>query len=209
MAVKDRVKELRRVKASEILSNPKNWRGHSEAQSGAMAGMLEEVGFASALICYEPEDGVLQLIDGHLRRDISEDELVPVLVLDVTEDEADKLLATFDPIGAMAELDRQKLAELLDGIEGGDWVPQADDLAQLLADMGEQAGVFAVDEVDMPELADGDKPDFVQITFHLHNDQAETVKAAMAKAKEAGPFDESLNTNSNGNAIARIAESYL
>jgi hypothetical protein len=30
------------------------------------------------------------------------DQPIPVLVLDVTAEEADKLLATFDPIGAMA-----------------------------------------------------------------------------------------------------------
>jgi len=38
---------------------------------------------------------------------------VPVLVLDVTEDEADKILLTFDPISAMAQADKAQLEALL------------------------------------------------------------------------------------------------
>ena len=41
------------------------------------------------------------------------DELAPVLVLDVTEEEADKLLATLDPLAGMAETDVVRLRELL------------------------------------------------------------------------------------------------
>ena len=37
------------------------------------------------------EDGALQLIDGHLRRETTPDMEAPVLFLDVTEDEADML----------------------------------------------------------------------------------------------------------------------
>jgi hypothetical protein len=40
----------------------------------------------------ELPDGRLQLIDGHLRAETTLDDVVPVLVLDVIEEEADKLL---------------------------------------------------------------------------------------------------------------------
>lgn len=66
---------------------------------------------------------------------------------------------------------------------------------------------FDVDEIDPPSLADGDREPFQQMTFTLHDDQAEAVKAAMEKAKAAGPFN-GPNENSNGNALARIAEAY-
>src|SRR5208282_5842706 len=33
MEIKDRVKELRRVRASELVPNPKNWRTHPTAQA--------------------------------------------------------------------------------------------------------------------------------------------------------------------------------
>ena len=51
-------------------------------------------------------DGRLMLIDGHLRAETTPDQLVPVLVLDVDENESNKLLATLDPLAAMAETDK-------------------------------------------------------------------------------------------------------
>jgi hypothetical protein len=52
------------------------------------------------LLARELPDGRLQLIDGHLRSDITPDMDVPVLILDITEAEADKLLATLDPLAS-------------------------------------------------------------------------------------------------------------
>ena len=43
------------------------------------------------------------LIDGHLRAETTLRASVPVLVLDVNEEEADKILATAHPLAAMAE----------------------------------------------------------------------------------------------------------
>ena len=113
MQVRDRVKELRRVKASELHPNPRNWRMHPQRQQDALRGVLAEIGYADALLVREREDGRLELIDGHLRAETTPEQLVPVLVLDVTADEAAKILATHDPLTALAETDAQKLDELL------------------------------------------------------------------------------------------------
>jgi hypothetical protein len=113
MGFRDRIKSLRRVKASELLANPKNWRNHPEKQRNALQGVLEEVGFADALLARELADGRLMLIDGHLRAEVAPDEKVPVLILDVTEEEADKLLVSIDPLAEMAETSQEKLRELL------------------------------------------------------------------------------------------------
>ena len=111
MVMRDRVKELRRVPASELRANPKHWRTHPPAQEAALKGVLAEIGFADAMIARETEDG-LELIDGHLRREVMGDQEVPVLVLDVTEEEADKLLLTYDPLAAMAHADLDNLLAL-------------------------------------------------------------------------------------------------
>ena len=66
MQIRDRIKELRRVRASELLPNPKNWRTHPVAQQDALRGVLAEVGYADALIARETPEG-LMLVDGHLR----------------------------------------------------------------------------------------------------------------------------------------------
>jgi len=112
MQIKDRIKELRRVKASELLPNPKNWRTHSETQRNALRGVLADVGYADALLARETDDG-LMLVDGHLRAEVTPDSDVPVLVLDIDEAEADLMLATLDPLAAMAGRDEERLSELL------------------------------------------------------------------------------------------------
>ena len=114
MEIRDRIKELRRVRASELLPNPKNWRRHPKEQAAALRALLNEIGYADALLARELPDGRLMLIDGHLRADTTKQAIVPVLVLDdVTEEEADKILATLDPLAAMARTDEERMQELL------------------------------------------------------------------------------------------------
>lgn len=116
MSFRDRVKELRRVKASELIPNEKNWRIHSQYQSDILQGILTEVGYAGAVLAYETPEG-LKLIDGHLRVETTPDQEIPVLVLDVNDSEADKLLAVYDPISERASKDGEKLKELLGEID--------------------------------------------------------------------------------------------
>jgi DNA modification methylase len=111
--IRDRIKELRRVRAKDLIRNPKNWRRHPKTQKDALYGLLTEIGCADALIVRELADGRMMIIDGHLRAETTPDALVPVLVLDVTEEEADKLLFTLDPLAAMAESDSERIKALL------------------------------------------------------------------------------------------------
>ncbi|MEQ8838299.1 MAG: hypothetical protein RID07_15950, partial [Lacipirellulaceae bacterium] len=103
----DRIKELRRVPASSLRANPKNWRTHPTAQQNAMRGVLAEIGYAGALLVRELEEGTLELIDGHLRAETTPEAMVPVLVLDVNSEEAEKILLTHDPLAAMAGTDKE------------------------------------------------------------------------------------------------------
>lgn len=117
MKIRDRVKELRRVKAGDLRPHPKNWRTHPPAQRDALCGVLAEIGYAAALLARELPDGSLQLIDGHLRAEVTPDMEVPVLVVDLDEAEAAKLLALHDPLAGMAEMNQEVLADLLSGVE--------------------------------------------------------------------------------------------
>src|SRR3970040_1707564 len=118
MNIRGRIKELRRVRAGDLRPHPKNWRTHPEDQQNALRGILAEVGFVDALMVRELPDGSLQIVDGALRgADTPEDALVRVLFVDLDDKEAEKVLATFDPLGAMAEPDEAQLTALLKGIE--------------------------------------------------------------------------------------------
>ena len=146
MKIRDRIRELRRVPASELRPNPKNWRTHPEAQANALKGLLAEVGIADAVLARELEDGTLMLLDGHLRAETLGDEIVPVLVLDVDEAEGDKVLATLDPLAAMAEADKTKLDEILRQIDTG-----SPDVQQLLADLADEAGLYQDEDKEVVE----------------------------------------------------------
>ena len=202
--IRDRIKELRRVKASELFPSEKNWRTHPQSQVDALSGVLDEIGYADALLARELPDGTLCLIDGHCRKEITPDETVPVLILDLDEHEADKLMTVLDPLAGMAEANPDALGRLICELE-----TDSDALRNMLAGLAADNGQFDADEVDMPELPSGDREPFQQMTFTLADEQAEDVKRAMAAAKKAGPFEGSPNENSNGNALARIVEHYL
>jgi len=101
--IRDRIKELRRVRAGDLVPHPENWRVHPSSQAAALRGVLNHVGYASALIARELPDGTLQLIDGHLRAEIAPDAIVPVLIVDLDDQEARYVLVTHDPLAAMAE----------------------------------------------------------------------------------------------------------
>jgi DNA modification methylase len=115
--IRDRIRELRRVPAKKLLPNPRNWRRHPQAQVAALRGLLDEIGYADALLARELPDGRLMLIDGHLRKETTPDQEVPVLVLDVSEAEANKLLLTLDPLASMAESDGERIKALLQTVQ--------------------------------------------------------------------------------------------
>lgn len=153
MNIRDRVKEFRRVPASELRPNPKNWRTHPKAQQDALRGLLAEVGFAGAELCRELPDGSLMLIDGHCRAEIMGANEVPCLILDVSESEADKLLATFDPIGAMAGADRDRLDSLLREVQ-----TESQDVAKMLEELGKKAGCDWAKE-QQPTITEDEVPE--------------------------------------------------
>lgn len=117
MEIKNRVIALEHVKGSDIRPHPKNPRMHPDGQIKALAGILDQVGISGALIAYRAGDNVLTLIDGHCRGEHWQDVEWPVLVLDVTDAEADLILATHDPITGMAHVDEAKMQRLLDSVE--------------------------------------------------------------------------------------------
>jgi hypothetical protein len=112
--IRDRIQDFRRVPARELLDHHGNPRRHPQAQRDALRGVLEQVGIAAALVAYYSarNGGQLTLIDGHLRRQ-DYDLDWPTLILDVSDEEADLLLATHDALAAQAEYDKPKLDALL------------------------------------------------------------------------------------------------
>ena len=204
---RNRIKALEYVDAADLTAHPGNWREHPQAQAEAMRGVLAEVGIAGALLAYrsERQGGALVVIDGHLRKDAAP-QAWPVLILDVDDAEADYLLSTIDPLSAMATADAGALDALLSSVQSGEAAVQA-----MLAELAARSSIPTGDDWEnaFGGLPDENRAPFQQMTFTLHDEQAEQVKAAIAAAKALGPFVDSPNENSNGNALARIAETFI
>lgn len=130
MKIRDRVKKLVRVKASKLRPSPWNWRIHPDRQREVMQGILGEIGIAGAVLARELGDGTYALIDGHLRREELGEHKVPVLVVDLDEEEAKKLLACYDPVSQLAEKDAKMLGKLLKEVD-----TSSESLAGLFSDL--------------------------------------------------------------------------
>ncbi|MCG8451238.1 MAG: hypothetical protein MI725_16850 [Pirellulales bacterium] len=150
MQIRDRIKELRRVRARDLAPNPKNWRTHPDAQRDALRGVLAEIGYADALLARELPDGRLELVDGHLRAETTPDALVPVLVLDIDEQEALKILLTHDPIAELAEADGRQMQELIATCSFEH--PQVTEMLEKLQQDVARASDSFTDPADRPEL---------------------------------------------------------
>jgi DNA modification methylase len=138
--IRNRIVEFRTVLGKELIPNPRNYRVHSKPQRDALNAVLHEIGNAAALSAIELPDKRLMLLDGHLRATIMPDQEVIVAILDVNEEEGNKLLLTFDPIGAMATADGQKLDELMATVRMEDPA-----ILALLDDMRAQEGLLFQD----------------------------------------------------------------
>ena len=101
------------VDPETLLANPHNWRIHPKKQKESLHAVLGDIGWGSGIIVNQRTGFV---VDGHLRVSLAlqeEEELIPVQFVDLSEEEEKTILATLDPIGALAVVDKEKLTALL------------------------------------------------------------------------------------------------
>ena len=190
----------------QLLANPGNWRTHPLSQTDALGGVLRDVGLVQNVIVNKTSGFV---VDGHARIALALRDgqpTIPVTYVELDPSEEALILATLDPLSAMAGTDAAQLDALLREVSTGDAALQA-----MLAELAEQAGIIAtLDPADaFGMLPDGDRAPFQAMTFTLCDAQAAQVQDALNAAKSVGPFGDTGNANSNGNALARIVEAYL
>lgn len=140
----------------QLLANPANFRIHPKAQQDALTGALNDLGWLAPVIVNETTGHV---IDGHLRIELAishGDKTIPVAYVQLSEAEEAEALATFDPIGALAATDKEKLAQLLEDVASGEAAVQA-----MLSDLAQQNGLLPPDGVTFPEY-DEDAADDVE-----------------------------------------------
>ncbi len=121
------------VAAGDLVAHPQNWRQHPKAQGKQLAATLGGVGWVQRVIVNQRTG---RMLDGHLRAELArqqgEQTPVPVVYVDLSEDEERTVLATLDPIANMAIADEVMLAGLVRSIEDADLRSVADDIAATL-----------------------------------------------------------------------------
>lgn len=148
---RDRIVEVTRARASDLLDHPLNPKIHNNQQHTDITAALSTIGQIDALRAYRNANGDLVLLDGHLRKALNPDQEWLILVTDLTEDEARLAISTFDPIGWEAEHDRNLLDALWRETHTTD-----PDLMALLARTAEDAGVYRNSQpADQPVAAGG------------------------------------------------------
>jgi hypothetical protein len=121
---------------ADIAANPENWRTHPKHQADALAGVLAQVGYVQQVMINERSG---RLVDGHLRVELAErhgESSVPAVWVDLDDDEERLILATFDPLGALATTNAAQLSALLATVVSTD-----DALRVMLADLAQRDGM--------------------------------------------------------------------
>jgi len=123
---------------AQLLANPLNFRVHPKPQQDALAGVLDQVGWVQDVIVNQRTGHV---VDGHLRVSLAisrEEPTIPVVYVDLDEHEERLILATLDPLAAMAATDSDKLSELLAEVSADDSSTRA-----MLDQLAQDAGVLS------------------------------------------------------------------
>lgn len=156
----------------QLLANPRNWRIHPKAQQAALEGVLNEVGWVQDVVVNQRTG---HLIDGHLRVTLAlrrDEATIPVVYVDLDEAEEALVLASLDPLSAMAAADREQLDALLHEVQTGD-----EQLQLMLDSLAVKAGVVPPVDYEkewqgMPEFEQEDLKSFRQIIVHFQTQDA-------------------------------------
>lgn len=120
----------------DLVANPRNWRTHPRHQREALSGVMGQVGWVQQVVVNRTTG---HLVDGHLRVEIAADRdepSVPVVYVELDADEEALVLASLDPLAALAGTDGQRLEALLEEVR-----PESGDVRQMLADLARGAGL--------------------------------------------------------------------
>jgi len=197
--------KIENLNVGDLVPFARNSRTHSEEQVVQIVASIREFGFTNPVLI----DGDGGIIAGHGRVLAARKmglATVPCLRLaHLSEAQKRAYIIADNKLALNAGWDDEMLALEISDLKALDYDLtltgfDGDEIAELLRE---------VDTVDMPTMPMGEKSPYQQITFTLHDSQAEEVQAAIKIAKSAGPFIATQNENSNGNALARICKTYL
>jgi len=194
------------VSIDSLLLDPANVRKHSARNLDAIKASLVRFGQQKPIIV--DADGVVRCGNGTVMaaKSLGWSSIVTVWT-HLRGAEATAYAIADNRTAELAEWDEDALAQQLAALQIED-----ESLAEATGydakEIEAMVGAFDIDSIDAPELADGDRAPFRQMTFTVHDEQHAIIEQAISKAKRAGHGKSSVNENSNGNALAEICKAY-
>lgn len=189
--------KIEKRKLADLKPHSKNPRQFTEKGLKDLENSINSIGFMQPININQ--DGVI--LSGHARtlklKEMGETEVdvyVPDRMLTPKQEEEVLVRANANTAG---KWDWDLLANNFELDEINEWGLEVPDVENI--------------EVDMPELANGDKEPFQQITFTLADQQANFIQEKLSEIKKYDAFKyiETLgNQNSNGNALYTIFQEW-
>lgn len=173
----------------------KNTRKHEDYDVSQIAKSIEQYGFNDPIGIWG-KDNII--VEGHGRllaaKKLGMAEVPCIRLDDLTDEQRREYAIMHNKTAELSSWDFDLLAAEIDGLDFSgfdiDWGIVSPD------DYGEEF-----------ELPDGDKSEICQMTFTLHERQAELIKEAIQKVKD--DVTETFgNTNSNGNALYEVVKEW-
>jgi hypothetical protein len=195
--------EYKIASVADLIPYARNSRTHSSEQISQIAASIKEFGFTRPVLT-DGENGIIAGHGGVFAAQKLGMTTVPVIELShLTRAQRKAYIIADNKLALNAGWDEEMLRL------------EFDELAELDFDLEltgftlDEIGMFDAEEVEMPELSDGDKAPYQQVTFTLHDEQAAIVGDAIMLARTNPLADTGINENTNGNALALICQQWL
>lgn len=167
-----------------LIENPSNFRLHDDHQRAVMRTAIDRIGFINSVVVNKTTG---RIINGHMRVNeaiSSGQPTIPVVWVELSEQEEAAALATFDPISELAEVDSVIFGNLLREITADDA-----DVAAVMEVVAEDQGVAEMyfmdqaeekDEVDLDAVRKAEK---FLVVFHCTDQKyAEELSCKISEA---------------------------
>ncbi|MBC8158276.1 MAG: ParB N-terminal domain-containing protein [Alphaproteobacteria bacterium] len=196
--------DVKQIPVTELIPYSNNSRTHSDVQVAQIAASIKEFGFNNPILL----DGAKGIIAGHGRllaaRKLGMDDVPCIELAHLSDTQRKAYILADNKLALNAGWDIELLS-----LEMGDLRDGGFDLSIVGFGPDELEMIFPTPIDEYPDLPDGDRQPYQQMTFTLHDEQVDYVQAAIDAAKGMGEFVNSPNENSNGNAIARVCEMFV
>lgn len=196
--------EIKWMSPDDLLAHPDNWRIHPDQQRAILEGGLDDLGWVDTV---KVSKKTSMILDGHARVFLArqQGEEVPVqYVVDLSDAEERKILASLNSITALADTDHAALLRVLNGVD-------PDETHAELAALFDGLEAEATDAVETErKLAEQGNSNFGSIKKSFR-ERKTTIKAifAIGQAELVENALRATGIDNRAEAIAELAKNYL